>query len=161
VAQMQAKLQRWPEALANQKKALAIAEALLRADPSNLQAMQDLSTRHAQIGEVLLGMGDKRAALASYQRSLDLDTQVAARDPTNATAAQYVGESHVNVGGMLGDLGQAEAARDHYRRAVAAVEPFLQRDPGNADLRAVLDGARKGLGEPATAAVAAAAKTGG
>jgi hypothetical protein len=62
---------------------------------------------------------------------------------------------------MLADLGQPAAARDHYRRAVAAVEPFLRRDPGNADLRAVLDGARQGLGEPVTAVATAAGKTAG
>jgi tetratricopeptide (TPR) repeat protein len=150
VAQALTALGGYGEALEHHGRALAIAEALVSSDPANLQALQDLSVRHAQIGDVRLAMGDEASALASYRKSLEIDGRVAARDPTNAKAGLYLAWSHLNVADVLGKRQRPEETAerlDQLRRAIAVVTPFAERDPANSRIRTVLTDSLAGLAE--------------
>ena len=57
-------------ALAAYQADLAIAEGLVKRDPTNTEWQRDLSVSHSQIGDVMVAQGDGAGALTAYQAGL-------------------------------------------------------------------------------------------
>ena len=66
-------------------QALAIAERLAQADPSNTQWQRDLSVSYWKLGEVDSKQSKAGEALAMFERSAVIAERLATLDPGNAT----------------------------------------------------------------------------
>lgn len=119
-------------ALDSERKALAIRQRLVAANPADPTLTRELSGSYNQIGSTLTGLRDYAGALSSYLEALHLLERVDAHssDPTQldqfAGAYYYVATAALNVG----DIDQAVA---NIRRA-SAIRDSLLSTPGRADL---------------------------
>ncbi len=119
-------------ALAAYRAALAIAERLAAADPTNAGWQRDLSVSHEQ--------GRRRAAwprgtwpgrCAAYRASLAIRERLAAADPSNAGWQRDLSVSHNKIGDVLRGPG-----RPGRRRSPPTARPWRSRAPGGARTRA-------------------------
>lgn len=115
-----------PAALASYQAALAIAERVAKADPSNTGWQLNLWTSHMKIGEMLAAQGP--AALVSYQAALASAERLATADPTNTDYQRTLVFSLMKLNEATGDKAHAARALDQ----VLAMERRGILGPGDA-----------------------------
>jgi len=134
-------------ALAAYQNALAIAQRMAAADPSNAPWQRDLAVCHSRLGKALRAQGDLRGALAAYQNALANAQRLAAADSSDSGLQRDLSVSHVDLGEALsaqGDLGGALAA---YQNALAILQRLAAADPSNAPLQWDLAACREKMGD--------------
>ncbi len=89
-------------------RALAIREALAKADPNNAQAKRDLSVSYNKLGDVHLQLGATDKALQSYQKGLELSEALAKADPNDAQAKRDLSVSYNKLGDVHLKLGATD-----------------------------------------------------
>lgn len=92
-----------PPALASYQSSLAIAEDLVRIDPSNVRWQRDLSIAYEGIGDVQVAQGNLTAALTSYRASLAIRERLAQTDAGNAGWQRDLIVSYVKLNEVSGD----------------------------------------------------------
>jgi serine/threonine protein kinase len=128
-------------ALESYNKALAMREALLKADPSDDQVRRDLLINAFRVGEMLSRMGDGKGSLESFHRALSLSQEAAARDPANVkNDRNMVAVSHQRIGDAYMSMAEHKKALESFRRALAVRESLLIDEPANASARRDLPG---------------------
>lgn len=106
-----------PGALQNQRRSLAIRQALAAEFPDNADYGQLVSSARYYEAAVLGRMGRWREALTRFRQNL-------AEDPNGAF-------SHVRVGDALDHLGRREESLDHFREAFRLHAQELRADSAN------------------------------
>ncbi|HKW98816.1 MAG TPA: protein kinase [Bryobacteraceae bacterium] len=131
-------------ALASSNKALAIREALVRADPRNPQLRLALASVHQQLSGILHFTGDSAGAIEHSGKALQIYEDLArtlANDPKFATNLMTQNYRHADLLRTAGDLDRAAA---EYARAAELSERFITAHPsdreGKIHLAASLDG---------------------
>jgi tetratricopeptide (TPR) repeat protein len=82
------------------QQALAIAQRLAQADPSNTQWQRDLAVSHSRLGDLAVQTGNLQAAHEAYQQDLAIAQRLAQADPSNTEWQRDLSVSH----NKLGDL---------------------------------------------------------
>ena len=72
-------------ALKSYRDDLAIAEKLVKQDPSNANWQRELAISDERVGDVLRTQGDLAGALKSYRDDLAIAEKLVKQDPSNAT----------------------------------------------------------------------------
>jgi tetratricopeptide (TPR) repeat protein len=93
-------------AATNCQRGLEIAQALAKADPSNVEARQDLSLAYYVTARLMQKQGDARRAAANYDQSIAILESLTAAHPDNVEAASDL----VRARKGLTELRRAEAA---------------------------------------------------
>lgn len=127
-----------PGALANYRKALALRQALAKADPSDLQARRSVMIALQRVGDTLLKTGDTDGALKNHIEALAIAEALLATNPANPKAYLDVSVSHERIGNVRSDRGENAAALVSFRKSLGAAEQRARLDPAN-------PGARRGL----------------
>jgi serine/threonine protein kinase/predicted negative regulator of RcsB-dependent stress response len=122
-------------ALAEQRAALATAEAIAARDPKNLDVQADIAASHLEIGRVLFASGDLKAALVEFRAALTT-TETLSRSPA---PAHHDGDHDIAV--LRDQIGQVRLAQGdtagalvEYRAAQAILVARPETDPAVVEL---------------------------
>lgn len=122
-------------ALANYKKALAIRDELLKANPKNPDARKDLASSYEATGDLLVTTGNTTAALENYQRSRMLLEDLYKELPDDKPTKTLLVKSYQNVIGLLSAAGDSTRAIELSRTALQLSEELLAADPTSTEAR--------------------------
>jgi tetratricopeptide (TPR) repeat protein len=127
-------------ALASYRRAIAIADALRRETPGDVEAARTLALAHRRLADVLSWAGDLPAALEECQRSRTLFLDVAARGSATIEDRLQAGIAHIKLGDLVGNpnfpnLRRPDDAAREYQVALDALRRLDADAPGNAQVR--------------------------
>ena len=113
------------------RKALAIREALVLAEPNNVDVRRKLSTSYIKMGQALMVKADAVGALTFYRQALGIIQTLAAERPNDAEIRLDLATSYSEVGYLLGASGQGDEAMVHSRKGVVLLEALAEADPSS------------------------------
>src|SRR5262249_37536664 len=133
-----------------------IFEALSAADPSNMQARQDLATSCRARGDRLAQTRDTAGALAYYRKGLVIFETLRVADPMNMHLQSDMTETLHPLARLLAQTGQPAEARRMALRALSiqkalAEQPEATANDLNSYARALLTAEPSDLRDPAAA----------
>ncbi|MFL6215725.1 MAG: protein kinase domain-containing protein [Blastocatellia bacterium] len=121
--------------LESHRRALALRESLVAADPNNVEYRRALYQSCYSMGYMLRGTGDLAEAEQSLRRAVEIIQSLAAADPNNAKSKRSVTVPLTLLGDVLRDQGKNAEALGCYRQAKAINEAIRAADPTNAQAR--------------------------
>jgi eukaryotic-like serine/threonine-protein kinase len=124
---------RLPEALAKEREAVALFEAL--AVKTNAQSLRDVGVVYEHLAMVMQKMGDKRGAIEIELKAVAGDEEAAKADPSNALLRRDVYVGLYRLSTMQSDLGDLRAAMTNLRRALSLCERESVTNPASAEIR--------------------------
>jgi tetratricopeptide (TPR) repeat protein/tRNA A-37 threonylcarbamoyl transferase component Bud32 len=133
VAQVTWELGRQDEALAAQRRGLALVEQMAAARPADPDARFALARYHARLGFTLRTMGRTVEAQRSYEQARSIQESLARDDPGAGRYRENLSWTLSNLGVIELDLGRPAEAIGLHRQALAIHEALVGRQPGNAD----------------------------
>ena len=122
-------------ALVEHRRALALCQAALEADPSNVQARNDAADVLHEIGNTLLVQGDADGALASYRQALDHYGALVAADSINVHARRQRCLVQEEMADALESQGNTSDALALRRQDLAALGELTALDPQNGEFQ--------------------------
>jgi eukaryotic-like serine/threonine-protein kinase len=128
-------LQRFDEAVARQRQALAVFQELSDADPANVAARNDVAISTFKVAQLLEQSGRLEEAVREYERALATHETLAAADPANEEMKEQVASSSSGLGTAEAKLGRRWSALAHHARAVSLSRELDASNPGNVELR--------------------------
>jgi non-specific serine/threonine protein kinase/serine/threonine-protein kinase len=128
------------------RKALGIREALVEADPRNVQDRLLLATSHSRIAEILEDNGDQQGAMDEYQKARAIREEVYAADPNDPARQREVAISYFEIGEALTALGDFNGALDIRRKMLPIFQSLADSDPSSANARRSVSLSYKKLG---------------
>jgi len=128
------------QALASIRKAIEIAEPLVRKETENAEAEHALAWAHQSYAEVLLGSGKPREAAIEMRAAVEIFDRLANRRGAGAPQLVDLAVAWGGLGDILGQPGIASladtsGAQAAFERLVATDERILRLDPSNARAR--------------------------
>lgn len=105
-------------ALSSYRKALAIRESMVAADPSNINNQRHLAISMSRLGGVLKISGDYPGGLQFDRRALVLRERLLAADPTNRSLRREVAANYTTLGGSLFQVGDWAGVLPARRKAL-------------------------------------------
>lgn len=118
-----------PEALGLYKKALAVTQGLVRADPDNADYQRIVAYDQFEMGSLLKDMGELSQAAMWDRQALASFEKLAAADPASPLFRQDVAEVCGDLGELLTRTGNAASAIEQLQRSLS----ILQLVPGADD----------------------------
>jgi tetratricopeptide (TPR) repeat protein len=109
------------EALDLYKKAIAIKQALVQADPTNAEFQRLVAYDKFARAELLANMKQPEAALAGHREALAEFQKLAAADPANAQLQQDLGRVREDMGEILAGLGRTPDALQQFKTSLAVL----------------------------------------
>ncbi len=134
-------------ALESYRKALAIREALLVAQPDDRPRQRDLTAILDRIGDILRANNDPRQALEHFRRSLETRQSLAAAEPGNLELQRDLNVSHNQTGQALTLTGDSPGALASFRKAVEIAEGLIAQKTADAQTRSDLAISCNNLGD--------------
>jgi serine/threonine protein kinase/tetratricopeptide (TPR) repeat protein len=119
-------------ALANYRKALALANTLVETHPDDAQGQRLLSMCHERLGDIHMEHGQSQEALPSFQRFLELTQKLAQAAPNDARAQRDLSVSHMKMASALADLGRRPEALANYQSCLAHFQALARSHPNDA-----------------------------
>ena len=117
------------------RKALAIGEALVRAQPGNVDFRRRLSSGYTKLGNIRWIEVDMNGALEAYGKGLEINKNLAAELPNDLQLRSDLAISYRNFGYMHGALGHAEESLNNSHKAVGIFEELAKNDSGDTNLQ--------------------------
>jgi len=108
---------------------LQTAERLLKIDPKNMQARQDLASGHTLAGNILFRKKDLAEALKHHREALMMDEAILADDPTNAAAKHWIVQNYMNIGTASAESGNLKEGLQNCQQALSILEALRQKKP--------------------------------
>ncbi|HEU4715149.1 MAG TPA: serine/threonine-protein kinase [Pyrinomonadaceae bacterium] len=155
-----------PGALQSHRKAAALREALVAAEPSNRDYRRDLLDSYWYIATLLGAQGDMSGELETLKQQLPARRELAAAETTEFLDRYNLAGTHAYIGSLLMLMGDAKGALENQHEALRIREELATTDPNQArakraltisyeylglatdaagDTRAALDWQRRGL----------------
>src|SRR5688572_9816478 len=132
-------------ALASYRKALALQERLVAAQPLDLRLQADLARTLRGVGDVHVMLRDFPAGIESHRRSLSIAEKLARANPGDRDAQRDLALTHYALASVLGQLKEHEGVNKSLQQAITILET-LAADVADADSRRALARAQKALG---------------
>ena len=123
-----------PGALDHFRKAVALDEELLAADPANALTTNDLGYTHKRIADFLANQHDDTQALVHFGKALEIFEKLATDAPTDLGSRFRVATCRAGVAGMHARLGQVDVALQECRKATSLLGEIAE-DPTNVQQR--------------------------
>ncbi len=118
-----------PGALENHRKALALREEFVAADPGNQTHRRNLSITYVNLGRALVLSGDIQGAWRATRKDSPSRSAVVAENPSNADYRRLLAISYQNDGDYRAILHDMRGALGSFRRKLALDEQSLADDP--------------------------------
>lgn len=127
-----------PGALQSHRKAAALREALVAADPSNLNYRRELLDSYWFIATLLGAQGDMPRELEMIRQQLPARQELAAAEQIDFIDRYNLAGTYAYIGSMLMLMGDAKGALDNQQQALRIRETLLASDPNTARSRRAL-----------------------
>jgi non-specific serine/threonine protein kinase/serine/threonine-protein kinase len=130
-------------AMASQRKALAIREALVAADPGNVEDRRQLAVSHGRVAELL---GDAHGQMEEYQKALTIRKEVYEADPNNPQYRRDLAVSYFEIAEAQVGLEDLAGALESRYKMLPIFESLMAADPSNANARRTVALSNKKIG---------------
>jgi tetratricopeptide (TPR) repeat protein len=120
-----------PGALATYRKALAICERLVKAEPGNRRSRRYLARCYRQLADVLPSLGEAPAALDYARKASATFEDLASAHPSDLQPRIDAASSAEGLGDLLARGGQREEALKAFRASLAHWQAALNIDQTN------------------------------
>ena len=127
-------------------KALRIREALVAANPRDLQTRRELADDHRRVGWQLIDTSEASRGLNHLQKAVTLYVALTAEEPENAELRDELAVAYNQLGLALEDRGDLPGALDQHRRALALREKLVAGNPGDQKYRRGLSVTEENIG---------------
>jgi eukaryotic-like serine/threonine-protein kinase len=117
------------------RKALTIREALVRAEPANVNFRRQLSASYTKQGDILWIEADSTTALEAYLQAHALNQRLAEEFANDLDIRFELAMSYQNTGYMLGANERGDEALDNLRKAEAIMEELVSHDAKNTHIQ--------------------------
>jgi tetratricopeptide (TPR) repeat protein len=129
--------EQWDEALVVYKEITVADQAMVTADPKDMQALAYLATDYAQIGHILNNQKKFPEALEYYSKALAIDQKLLALDQTNDVASYGVSIDYLSIADALSQSGDLSGALKNQQEAVKIQKQLVEENKN--DLQAALN----------------------
>jgi non-specific serine/threonine protein kinase/serine/threonine-protein kinase len=116
-------------ALESQMKALRIREALVAADPSDLQARRGLASSYKKIGDRLGATGNVGSGLEHLKKALSLFLELTREAPADADLQSELVDTRLRLGSDMSGVSDLAGSLEQDRAALAASEQLVANSP--------------------------------
>ena len=127
-----------PGALQSHRKAAALREALVAADPSNPDYRRELLDSYWFIATLLGAQGDMPRELEMIRQQLPARQELAAAEKTDFVDRYNLAGTYAYIGSLLMKMGDAKGALENQQQALRIRETLFASDPNNARSRRAL-----------------------
>ena len=127
-----------PGALQSHRKAAALREALVAADPSNPDYRRELLDSYWFIATLLGAQGDMPRELEMIRQQLPARQELAAAEKTDFVDRYNLAGTYAYIGSLLMKLGDAKGALENQQQALRIRESLFASDPNTARSRRAL-----------------------
>ncbi|HKQ72464.1 MAG TPA: protein kinase [Blastocatellia bacterium] len=121
--------------LATQKRALAIRESLVQADPKSETFRRALSRSYLLVSQLTVYTGQTSEALDYLQKARALLEKLTAENPANFSARTNLGTAYVMIGSVRQSLNDLPGALEYFRKSLAQAEADAMANPNNDERR--------------------------
>ena len=119
-------------AMDSYQKGLRIREALVAADPHNVQDRRDVAASYVRIGIQLIHTNEAARGTDYLRKALSVYLQLNTEQPTNSEIRYDLAATYNELGLALEDWWRnASGALENHRKALSLREEFLAADPGS------------------------------
>jgi eukaryotic-like serine/threonine-protein kinase len=122
-------------AMESYQKALRIRQALVAADPHNVQNRRDLAGSYRKIGNQSLETSEAADGLENLRKALALYVELAAEQPANSDIRYDLAGIYNDLGLALEDWGDISGELENHRKALPIREELVAADPRNQNYR--------------------------
>jgi non-specific serine/threonine protein kinase/serine/threonine-protein kinase len=137
-------------ALASYRKALALREAVLAAEPRSAAARRDLAHNHEKLSGLLSQHGEMESAAQEGDRAIVLLEALVSETPGDQDLLVELAYSYDNAGVVSLDANEVERSLRQHRRAVALYESLAPAHRGSLRVRRELPTAYQHLAQALT-----------
>ena len=127
-----------PGALESHRKAAALREELVAAEPSNRDYRRELLDSYWYISTLISSQGDLPGELALLTRQMEARRDLAATETTGFLDRYNFAALYVQIGYALNQMGDVAAALEHQREALRLREEIATVDPDSTRSRRAL-----------------------
>jgi eukaryotic-like serine/threonine-protein kinase len=127
-----------PGALESHRKAAALREALVAAEPSNRDYRRELLDSYWFISTLIGAQGDMPGELAILTQQLEARRDLAATEQTGFLDRYNLAGLYVQIGVLSSNMGDVAGALQHQREALRLREELAALDPDTARSRRAL-----------------------
>jgi serine/threonine protein kinase/tetratricopeptide (TPR) repeat protein len=121
------------------RKALAIREALVVAEPANVDFRRKLSTSYTKMGQILWVEVDVAGSLEFHRKALEINKNLAAELPNDTEIRFDLASSYANFGYMAAASAHTDEGLENTRKAVLLMEELALADPNNKKIQQGLE----------------------
>ena len=125
-------------AMASFRKALAIRESIVAADPANLAAQRELFRTHMQLSDALVNAGDRAGSVQQLKQSLAIAERLAAADPASLPDRTNLGIAYLDYGWKRSGQDNWRDSFEDCRKGVTMLESLAASQPNDRRLHRVL-----------------------
>jgi serine/threonine protein kinase len=134
-APAQSSLGDYAGALTTQKRALAIRESLVRADPNNETPRRTLARSYLLVSHLAIYTGQTAEALDQLQKARVLLEKLTAENPKNFNARSNLGTAYTLIGSIRQSQNDLPGALEYFRKSLAQAEEDAAANPNDAERR--------------------------
>jgi eukaryotic-like serine/threonine-protein kinase len=127
-----------PGALESHRKAAALREALVAAEPSNRDYRRELLDSYWYISTLIAAQGDMPGELALLKQQQEARRDLAATETTGFLDRYNFAALYVQIGYALNQIGDVAGALEHQREALRLREEIAALDPDTVRSRRAL-----------------------
>jgi tetratricopeptide (TPR) repeat protein len=140
-------MKRVDEALARERRSLAVYEAQAKTDPTNAAAQNDLAIGYSKIAQLLDALGKAAEGLGEQQKATDIHRRLVAADPQSSDMKQELASDYNREATLQVKLGMRELSLANHTRAVDISRELSTANPSDYELRFALGMAHAGRGD--------------
>jgi tetratricopeptide (TPR) repeat protein/tRNA A-37 threonylcarbamoyl transferase component Bud32 len=122
------------QALAVQRKALALRRELAAAPGADVEARLEVASSLRAVASLLRNAGDRAGALSAFQEQRELAAALEAEAPTDAVRTQLA-DGHYGMGTVLLETGKPADALKEYQKARDIWQKLADRNPAVIELQ--------------------------
>jgi eukaryotic-like serine/threonine-protein kinase len=127
-------------------KALRIREALVAANPGDVQSRSDLASSYVKFGRQLMETSEAERSMEYLRNGFTIYLQLAAEQPSNSEIRSHLAATHNLLGLALEDQGDASGALENHSKALLLRQELAAAEPDNQTHRRNLSITRINLG---------------
>ncbi len=124
--------------IASYRKALAIREAVLRANPGNAESQRAFFQTHLRLSDALMATGDLGGSVDQVKQMLPIAEKLSADDPSNLTNRRNLAGARLDYGWKRSGLGDWKDGLKECEKAAAMLESVAAADPSDRETSRVL-----------------------
>ncbi len=134
-APAQSSLGDYAGALVTQRRALAIRESLIQADPKNEASRMALSRSYLLVSYLLMHSGAMPEALDNLQKARASLEKLTAENPSNFKARANLGTAYTLIGSIRQEQNDLPGALEYFRKSLGQAEADVAAAPDDAERR--------------------------